>query len=72
MKSMRSWRRAAGTLLIAIPLLVLLALLPLCVLLGSLGMDIHFTSKAAAYIGISCFMVAMCGCVFAGIRLRRT
>jgi hypothetical protein len=68
---MQNWRRALGTILIAIPILFLLALIPVGVVLGSLGMDIHFTSKSAAHIVIFCFVIVMWGCVFAGTRLRR-
>jgi hypothetical protein len=50
--AVRGWRRPIGTLLILTPLLVLTGLGLLGVLLGSMGMDIHWTSKAAFYVAI--------------------
>jgi hypothetical protein len=70
--AVRGWRRPIGTLLILTPLLVLTGLGLLGVLLGSMGMDIHWTSKAAFYVAMTCSIVLFCGCVMAGIRLRRS
>ena len=69
---MRRWRRTIGTFLILTPLLFLIGGGLLGVLLGSMGMDIHWTSKGAFYVAITCSIVLLCGCVMAGIRLRKS
>jgi hypothetical protein len=70
--AVRGWRTAIGTLLILTPLLVPIGLGLPGVLLGSMGMDIHWTSKAAFYVAITCSIPLLCGCVMAGIRLRKS
>jgi hypothetical protein len=64
-------RKVIGTLLILSPLFVLMAYAFFGVLLGSMGMDIHWTSKMASYVTTGCSIVALCACVIAGIHLRR-
>jgi hypothetical protein len=71
--AVRGWGRPIGTLLILTPLLVLIGLGLLDVLLGSMGMDIHWTSsKAAFYVAMTCSILLLCGRVMAGIRLRKS
>jgi hypothetical protein len=44
------------------------------VLLGSMGsmwMDIHWTSKEAPYIAATCVVLLVCACVAAGLKLRK-
>jgi hypothetical protein len=69
---MRGWRRAIGTLLILAPLFVLICGGLLEILLGSVGMDIHWTSKAAFYVAITSLVLLLCACVATGIRLRKS
>jgi hypothetical protein len=64
-------RRVIGTLLILSPLFAFTAFACLGVLLGSMGMDIHWTSKGASCITIACSIFALGACVMAGVRLRR-
>jgi hypothetical protein len=68
--AMRRWRRALGTLLILTPLLVHIAYGLFGVLLGSMGMDIHWTSKGASYVAITCSVLLLGACVVAGVKLR--
>jgi uncharacterized membrane protein len=65
-------RKVIGTLLILSPLFVLMAFPFFGVLLGSMGMDIHWTSETASYVTIGCSILALCACVMAGIQLRRS
>ncbi len=44
---MAQWRLWVGMLLILLPLLCLAVMVALGILLGSMGMDIHWKSKAA-------------------------
>jgi hypothetical protein len=67
---MRRWRRALGTLLILTPLMALIAYGLSRVLLGSMGIDIHWTSKGASYIAMTCSVLLLCACVVAGVQLR--
>ncbi|WP_433967684.1 hypothetical protein [Tunturiibacter gelidiferens] len=61
-----------GTLLVAIPLLILAAIPLFCVLLGSLGMDIHWNgSKVHFYVAMLCVVLTLFACFFTGFRLRR-
>ncbi len=68
---MRGWRRAFGTLLVLTPLLVLVGLGLLAVLLGSMGMDIHWTSKGPFYVTATSGVLILCACVMAGVHLRK-
>jgi hypothetical protein len=68
---MLSWRRRVGTALLFGPLMVVIVMVPLGALLGSMGMDIHWTSARDAYFGWTCIALIVCGCVVGGIRLRR-
>ncbi|HEY3989057.1 MAG TPA: hypothetical protein VGM02_07150 [Acidobacteriaceae bacterium] len=71
-EALRTWRTAIGTLLVLAPLLVLAAMLQFGVLLGSLGMDIHWNaSKALGYAAVLCIGVTLCLCFILGIRLLR-
>jgi hypothetical protein len=69
---MRRWRRTIGTFLILTPLLFLIGGGFLGVLLGSMGMDIHWTSKAASYVAIMCSVLLLCACVATGFQLRKS
>jgi hypothetical protein len=40
-------------------------------LLGSMGVDIHWTSKGAAYVTPMAGVLLLCGVVVLGFRLRR-
>jgi hypothetical protein len=64
-------RRVIGILLILSPLFALMAFAFLGVLLGSMGVDIHWTSKGTSYVAIACFILALCACVMAGVHLRK-
>ena len=68
---MSGWRRSVGTFLLFAPLMVVIVMVPLGVLLGSMGMDIHWTSPRDAYFGWTCIVLIVCGCVVGGVRLRR-
>jgi hypothetical protein len=65
------WRRPIGTLLILTPLLALSSCAFTGILLGSMGIDIHFNSKAASYVAITCTFLVLLACVATGIRLRK-
>jgi hypothetical protein len=69
---MNKWRKVAGTFLILTPMVVVIALPFIGVLLGSLGMDIHWNgSKALFYIAVVCVVLMLFACFGAGVRLRR-
>jgi hypothetical protein len=68
----RGWRRPIGTLLILTPLLVLVGLGLLGVLLGAMGMDIHWNSRGTFYVATTCSVLILCACVVAGVHLRRS
>jgi hypothetical protein len=68
---MPGWRRIIGTALILAPLIILVLLIPLGVMLGAMGMDVHWTSKRDAYIGWTCIALIVCTCIVVGLRLRR-
>jgi hypothetical protein len=70
--AMQKWRRVIGTLLILTPLVLLLALILLAILLGSMGMDIHWTSKGRFYVTTACTFLTLCACIIAGVHLRRS
>jgi hypothetical protein len=40
-------------------------------LLGSMGMDVHWTSKEAPYIAATCVALLVCVCLAAGLKLRK-
>ena len=69
---MPGWRRPIGTLLILTPLLALVGLGLLPVLLGSMGMDIHWNSRWTFYVATTCSVLILCACVVAGVHLRRS
>ena len=69
---MRGWRRPIGTLLILTPLLVVVGFGLLGVLLGSMGMDIHWNSRGTFYVATTCCVLILCACVVAGVHLRRS
>jgi hypothetical protein len=69
---MQKWRSVTGTLLILMPLLLLFAFPLLGILFGSLGMDIHWTSKLSFYLTMTCAVLILCICVATGIHLRRS
>jgi protein-S-isoprenylcysteine O-methyltransferase Ste14 len=69
---MKKSRKVAGGFLILTPLVVVVALPFVGVLLGSLGMDIHWNaSKTLFYIAIVCFVLMLLVCLKAGVRIRR-
>jgi hypothetical protein len=70
-KSENTMRRVIGTVLILSPLFALMAFAFLAVLLGSMGVDIHWTSKGASNIAMAFSIFALCACVMAGVHLRR-
>lgn len=65
------WRRFIGTLLLLTPLFALICCGLLAVLMGSLGMDIHWASKTPLFVAASGAGVLLCACVVVGIRLRK-
>jgi hypothetical protein len=68
---MQGWRRAVGTLLLWTPLVIFVLFGLSGVLLGSMGMDVHWTSKEALYIAATCVVLLVCACVAAGLKLRK-
>jgi hypothetical protein len=68
----RGWRRPIGTLLILTPLLVMVGLGLLGVLLGSMGMDIHWNSRGTFYVATTCRVLILYACAVAGVHLRRS
>ena len=65
------WRRAVAMLMISTPLLALVVYSVGGVILGSLGMDIHWTSRSAAYIAGFALIVSLIACVAFGVTLLR-
>ena len=53
------------------PGLVLLAFLPLGVLMGSLGIDVHINSKVGFSVLVFFLVAGLCASVMTGIRLIR-
>jgi hypothetical protein len=73
MKHARSHRctTVVGTMLMLGPVLLLLAMSLLGVVLGSLGMDIHWNgSRLLLCVIVACLAIALCSCFIAGWRLR--
>ena len=68
---MKRWRRAVGTLLLWNPLVIFVLFGLSVVLLGSMGMDVHWTSKEAPYIAGTCVTLLVCACMAAGLKLRQ-
>jgi hypothetical protein len=70
---MPRWRKVAGTLLIAAPLVVLATLAVSFVLLKMLlGVEFHWTgTKAQISVTILGAVLILCGSFLAGVRLRR-
>jgi fatty acid desaturase len=68
---MQRWRRPLGTLLIWTPMLALGFRVFTGILLGSMGMDIHFNSKAVSYVAIAFTILILIAFVAVGFRLRR-
>jgi hypothetical protein len=65
------WRRTIGTVLLLTPLWGSILFILTGILLGSMGMDIHWTSNKGAYIGWTTLVLAFSACVMAGVKLRR-
>ena len=62
-----------GTMLILMPFCLVLAVALLGIMLGSLGMDIHWHgSRTLLYLMLLCMVLLLFACVIAGIRLRIT
>jgi hypothetical protein len=71
-EALRTWRTGIGALLVLAPLLVLAAMPLFGILLGSLGMEIHWNaSRALGYTAVLCATVTLCLCFIIGIRLLR-
>jgi heme/copper-type cytochrome/quinol oxidase subunit 1 len=68
---MQGWRRAVGTLLLWTPLVIFFLLGLSGVLLGSFGVDVHWTSKEAPYVVTTCVVLVVCSCLAAGLKLRK-
>jgi hypothetical protein len=68
---MQRWRRPLGTLLIWTPMLALAFCVFTGILLGSMGMDIHFTSKAASYLAMASTILILIACLAVGLRLQK-
>jgi peptidoglycan/LPS O-acetylase OafA/YrhL len=68
---MRRWRKIIGTLLLWTPFLAFGLFSLSGVLLGSMGMDIHWTSDEAPYVAATCAVLLVCACVAAGLKLRK-
>ena len=68
---MRRWRKIVGTLLLWTPFLVFGLFSLSGVLLGSAGMDIHWASKEAPYVGATCVVLFVCACVAAGLKFAK-
>jgi hypothetical protein len=68
---MQGWRKVVGTLLLWTPLLILVVFGLSGVLLGSMGMEVHWTSEASPYIVATCVVLLACACVAAGLKLRK-
>lgn len=66
------WRRTIGTVLLLTPLWGFILFTLAGILLGSLGMDIHWTSNKVAYMGWTMLVLAFSACVMAGVKLRRS
>jgi uncharacterized integral membrane protein len=69
---MARWRVVFGNLLILIPFVVLAGGCLLGVLLGSMGMDIHWTSKMPFYVAAIFGVLIIFVSVISGVRLRRS
>jgi hypothetical protein len=69
--AVRGWRRPIGTLPILTPLLIMVGLGLLGVLLGSMGMDIHWNSRGTFYVATTCSVLILCACVVAGVSLTK-
>ena len=59
-------------LLIVLPLLCIVVMIALGFLLGSMGMDIHWKSKAMFSVTVSALVASLTGCVALGVKLRKT
>lgn len=57
-------------LLILLPLLCVVGMIVLGVLLGSMGMDIHWQSKAMFIMTVSALVASLVGCIALGFKLR--
>ena len=66
------WRRLIGTPLLLTPLFALICCGLLAVLIGSLGMDIHWASRTSLFVAASGAGIVLCACVVAGVRLKKT
>jgi hypothetical protein len=65
-------RQALGTLFVLLPLLLLAAFPFFGILLGSLGVDIHWNaSRASGYAAAFCVVLLLCVSIFVGWRLLR-
>jgi hypothetical protein len=68
---MQGWRRAVRTLLLWTPLVIFFLLGLSGVLQGSMGVDVHWTSKEAPYVITTWVVLLVCVCVAAGLKLRK-
>jgi hypothetical protein len=65
------WRRTIGTVLLLTPLWGSILFILTGILLGSMGMDIRWTSNRGPYIGWTTIVLLVSSCVMAGVKLRR-
>ncbi len=68
---MARWRSWVGMLLILLPLLCVGGMIALGVLLGSMGMDIHWKSRAMFSVTVSALVAGLAACVALGVKLRK-
>ena len=68
---MQGLRGAVGTLLLWTPLVIFVLFGLSGVLLGSMGMDVRWTSKEAPYIAATCVVLLVCACVAAGSQIAK-
>jgi hypothetical protein len=69
---MQRWRRTVGALLILAPIWAICFYVLTGVFLGSMGMDIHWNSKAVSHAATTSIVLILLACVAAGIKLRKS
>jgi hypothetical protein len=69
---MHRWRRSVGTLLLWTPFAIFIFFILFGVLLGSMGIDIHWTSKKSPYIVAICLVMFLGACLAVGRKLRKS
>jgi hypothetical protein len=69
--SCKTWRSAVARKLAAYLLAIDRGERSTGILLGSMGMEIHFSSKAVSYVAMASTILILIACVAVGFRLRR-